>query len=135
MRVMVPPEGMDVTGVKPRVTDTEDFPEIRSDDAMTNDTDVTCVKVPPAADAIAPEATGAEALAAFVETVMSPPAVAEPMMRPTRVIVVTAFMVEIAPPPVVMTMEVAPGGDTTRGVNSEGCCAVGVAVVAKKPDG
>jgi len=132
---MVPPEGMDVTGVKPRVTDTEDFPEIRSDDAMTNDTDVTCVNVPPAADAIAPEATGAEALAAFVETAMSPPAVAEPMMRPTRVIVVTPSMVEIAPPPVVMTMEVAPGGATTKGVKPEGICAVGVAVVAKKPDG
>ena len=44
VRVMVPPGGRDATGVKPRVTVTEDLPVIRSDDAMMNDTDVTCVK-------------------------------------------------------------------------------------------
>ena len=39
MRVMVPPEGMRVTGEKVRVTDTQDKRAIRSDEAMANETD------------------------------------------------------------------------------------------------
>ena len=39
MRVMVPPEGRDVTGEKVRVTDTQGKRAIRSDKAMANDTD------------------------------------------------------------------------------------------------
>jgi len=41
VRVMVPPEGRSVVGVKARLMDTEDLPARRSDDAMTNDTDET----------------------------------------------------------------------------------------------
>ncbi len=39
MRVMVPPEGRRVAGEKVRVTDTQGKRAIRSDEAMTNDTD------------------------------------------------------------------------------------------------
>ena len=38
---MVPPEGRGVVGVKERVTGTEALPAMRSDDAMTNDTNKT----------------------------------------------------------------------------------------------
>ena len=43
MRVMVPPEGRGVVGVKERATGTEALPAMRSDDAMTNDTFKTVV--------------------------------------------------------------------------------------------
>ena len=42
--MMVPPEGMGVVGVKPRVTGTEDLPATRSDEAMANDNMETCDK-------------------------------------------------------------------------------------------
>ena len=38
---MVPPEGRGVVGVKERVTGTEALPAMRSEVAMTNDTDET----------------------------------------------------------------------------------------------
>ena len=38
---MVPPEGRGVVGVKERVTGTEALPAMRSDEAMSNDTDET----------------------------------------------------------------------------------------------
>jgi hypothetical protein len=41
VRVMVPPEGIGVVGVKARVTGTDDLPAMRSDEAMMNDTDET----------------------------------------------------------------------------------------------
>ncbi len=41
MRVMVPPEGMGVAGVKASVTGTGNLQATRSDDAMLKDTDVT----------------------------------------------------------------------------------------------
>jgi len=43
VRVMVPPEGRGVVGVKERVTGTEALPAMRSDEAMTNDTFKTVV--------------------------------------------------------------------------------------------
>ena len=43
MRVMVPPEGMGVAGVKPRVTGTEDLQTTRSDDAMLKNTEEAAV--------------------------------------------------------------------------------------------
>ncbi len=38
---MVPPEGRGVVGVKERVTGTEALPAMRSDEAMSNNTDET----------------------------------------------------------------------------------------------
>jgi hypothetical protein len=43
MRVMEPPEGIGVVGVKARLTATEDLCAIRSDASMSNLTDVTAV--------------------------------------------------------------------------------------------
>ena len=43
MRVMVPPEGIGVVGVKVRVTATDDLSAILSEDAISRLTDVTAV--------------------------------------------------------------------------------------------
>ncbi len=55
-------------------------------------------------------------------------------MRPVSV-TVTAVLAASAVPPVVMTMEVAPGCAGVREAPPAESVAVGVAVVAKKPDG
>jgi hypothetical protein len=41
MSVIVPPEGMDVVGVNPIVTGTPDLPDTRSDNEISNETDIT----------------------------------------------------------------------------------------------
>ena len=48
---MVPPEGIEVVGVKARVTGTDDLPAMRSMGEMTKETDDTSLGMPP--DAIA----------------------------------------------------------------------------------
>ena len=64
-----------------------------------------------------------------------PPAVAVlPIVRPVSV-TVTAVLAASAVPPVVMTTEVAPGCAGARVAPLAESVAVGVAVVAKKPDG
>ena len=64
-----------------------------------------------------------------------PPAVAElPMVRPISV-TVTAVLAASAVPPVVKTMEVAPGCAGVRVAPSADSVAVGAGVVAKRPDG
>ena len=64
-----------------------------------------------------------------------PPAVAVlPIVTPISV-TVTAVLAASAVPPVVMTMEVAPGCAGVRVAPLAESVAVGVAVVAKKPDG
>ena len=75
MRVMVPPEGRGVVGVKERVTSTEALPAMRWDEAMTNDTDLTCPKIaensiPPCVCNGDPHASNVDtlALAVTVET-------------------------------------------------------------------
>ena len=64
-----------------------------------------------------------------------PPAVAVlPIVRPVSV-TVTAVLAASAVPPVVMTMEVAPGCAGVRVAPLAESAAEGVAEVAKKPDG
>ena len=64
-----------------------------------------------------------------------PPAVAVlPIVTPVSV-TVTAVLAASAVPPVVMTMEVAPGCAGVSVAPLAESVAVGVAVVAKKPDG
>ena len=72
---------------------------------------------------------------ALVDIVMPDalPAVAPPMVRPVSV-TVTAVLAASAEPPVVMTMEVAPGAADDRDAPPE-TAAKGVGLVAKKPDG
>ena len=65
---------------------------------------------------------------------MLPDVGAEPIVRPVSV-TVTAVLAASAEPPVVMTMEVAPGCAGVRVALPVESVAVGVAVVAKKPDG
>ena len=50
----MPPMGIGVVGVKPMVMGTDAFPDMRSDDKMTNETAVTCPSIDP--DAAAAEA-------------------------------------------------------------------------------
>ena len=59
---------------------------------------------------------------------------AEPMVKPVSV-TVTAVLAASAAPPVVMTMEVAPGACGVREAPAVDSVAVGAGVVAKKPDG
>ncbi len=67
-------------------------------------------------------------------TVTLPPGVgAEPMVKPVSV-TVTAVLAASAVPPVVMTMEVAPGAAADRAALPD-TAAEGVGLVAKKPDG
>ena len=61
-------------------------------------------------------------------------AVAAPIVRLVSV-TVTAIPAASAVPPVVMTMEVAPGCAGVRVAPTVESTAVGVALVAKKPDG
>ena len=57
-----------------------------------------------------------------------------PMVRPASV-TVTAVLAASAVPPVVMTMDVAPGAPGDRVAPLVDSVALGVAVVAKKPEG
>ena len=65
---------------------------------------------------------------------MPPDVGVEPMVKPLSV-TVTAVLAASAVPPVVMTMELAPGCAGVRLAPPVESVAVGVAVVAKKPDG
>ncbi len=56
------------------------------------------------------------------------------MVRPVSV-TVTAVLAASAAPPVVMMMDVAPGAPEDRVAPLADSVAVGVAVVAKKPEG
>ena len=65
---------------------------------------------------------------------MPPDVGAEPMVKPVSV-TVTAVLAASAVPPVVMTMEVAPGACGVREAPTVDSVAVGAGDVAKKPDG
>ena len=67
-------------------------------------------------------------------TDMLPPVGALPIVRPTRV-TVTAVLAASAVPPAVMTIDAAPGAKGARVAPLLEIVAVGVAVVAKKPEG
>ncbi len=106
------------------------FPATRSPLAIPNDAPVTC---PP----IAPDAIPTDAMKSALVDIVTPdalPAVRPPMVRPVRV-TVTAVLAASVVPPAVMTMEVAPGAPGTRVAPPVESVAVGVGVMAKKPDG
>jgi hypothetical protein len=71
---MEPPERRVVVGVNVSVTGTEDLPTSRSDAAMLNNTDLTCVNIPP--DAAGSDASGSPEVLTTTEV---EPAVAEPI--------------------------------------------------------
>ncbi len=116
-------------GVNVNVADTPALPATRSKEAMWNDTDATA---PP----IAPDETDEDAVgSAIVCTVTKVlPAVGAPMVRPESV-TVTAVLARRAVPPVVMTMDVAPGAPDTMEAPIADSVALGVKLDAKKPEG
>ena len=65
---------------------------------------------------------------------MLPPVGVLPSLRPTKV-TVTAVLAASAVPPAVMTIDAAPGARGARVAPLLETVAVGVAVVAKKPEG
>ena len=68
------------------------------------------------------------------ETDISPPVGVLRIVRPTRV-TVTAVLAASAVPPAVMTIDAAPGAKGARVAPLLEIVAVGVTVVAKKPEG
>ena len=67
-------------------------------------------------------------------TDMLPPVGVLPIVRPTRVTVTEAFAAS-ASPPAVMTIDAAPGAKGARVAPLLEIVALGVTVVAKKPEG
>ncbi len=70
----------------------------------------------------------------MVTVTLLPDVGAEPVVQPISV-TVTAVRAASAVPPVVMTMEVAPGACGVRAALAVDSIAVGAGNVAKKPDG
>ena len=66
--------------------------------------------------------------------IKNPPEVGAPMVRPVSV-TVTAVLAASAVPPVVMTMDVALGAPGDRVAPIVDSVALGVTVLAKKPEG
>ena len=115
-------------GVNVKVADTPALPATRSTDSMVNDAEATA---PP----ITPDATEVEVVGSvLVCTVTNEPAVGAPMVRPASV-TVTEVLAASAVPPVVMTMNVGPGVPGLRVDALVDSVALGVAVMAKKPEG
>ena len=115
-------------GVKVNVAATPALDATRSAAAMANE---TAEMAPP----ITPDATERDAQrSALVCTVTAPPAVGVPLMVKPVSVTVTAVLAASAVPPVVITMEVAPGAAADR-VALPDTAAEGVGLVAKKPDG
>ena len=128
MRVMdegpAPPE----VGVNVNVAETPDLPATRSATATMNVTPETALIEP---DEIDVDTVGSALVCTVTEVL---PLVGAPMVRPVSV-TVTAVLAASAVPPVVMTMDVAPGAPGDRVAPIVDSVALGVAVVAKKPEG
>ena len=106
------------------------FAATRSPLAIANDVPVTC---PP----IAPDAVPTDAVRSALVNIVMPdelPTLTPPTVRPVSVMV-TKVLAASAVPAVVMTMEVAPGCAGLSVAPLAESVAVGVAMVAKKPDG
>ena len=113
-------------GVKVNVAATPALDATRSAAAMANETAETA---PP----ITPDATDREAIgSALVCTVTAPPAVGVPLMVKPERVTVTAVLAASAVPPVVMTMEVAPGAAMGPREAPPDTAAVRVGLAAKK---
>ena len=115
-------------GVNVKMAETLVLPATRSAAATVNDTETTAL--------IEPDATEVEAVgSALVCTVTDvPPEVGAPKVRPDSV-TVTAVLAASAVPPVVMMMDVAPGVPGDRVAPFVDSVALGVEVLAKKPEG
>ena len=112
-----------------KVAETPVLPATRSAAAMMKDTEA---KEPPILpDETETETTGSALVCTVTELL---PAVGAPIIRPANV-TVTAVLAASAVPPVVMTMDVAPGAPGDRVAPLVDSVAVGVAVLAKKPEG
>ena len=115
-------------GLKANVAATLALPATRSPAAMTN---VVTVTAPP----ITPLVTALERVgSALVCTVTSPAALAGPNVQPASV-TVTAAPADSAVPVTAKTTDVPPGVCGVIVVPADDEVAVGVAEVAKKPDG
>ncbi len=98
MRVIVPPIGMAVAGVKTRVTGTDDLRTMRSEEATIKKTDETREAIPPDDALFELEHNPARNLTPLE------PAVAEPIVKPLMVIKNAEAEME-APEVVIMTAE------------------------------
>ena len=128
---MVPPEGRGVVGVKERVTGTEALPAMRSDEAMTNDTNLICPIMIP--DATAKLAKGSEDVRTLTPVA---PAVTAPNVIP--LILTVNAVVPIVAPDVVITNDVAvvaPHVAVSPATLLAPDATVGVTDGAKKPEG
>ena len=114
--------------VKANVAVTLVLPATRSPAAMSNEMEVTAPPITPLVTAL--EGVGS----ALVLTVTSPAALAGPNVQPARV-TVTAVAAESAVPVTDNKMDVTSGVCGVRIVPADDEVAVGVAEVAKKPDG
>ena len=128
---MVPPEGRGVAGVKARVTGTEALPVMRSDEAMSNDTDVIC-------PIMLPDATAKLAKVSEDVRTLTPvaPAVTAPNVMP--LILTVNAVVPIVAPDVVITNDVAvvaPHVAVSPATLLAPDATVGVTDGAKKPEG
>jgi hypothetical protein len=130
MRVMALP----IASVPPAVVENENVAETpilvatRSEDATKKETFVTW---PP----ITPELMPDDGIVSIlVHTEMLPPVLGAPMVRPASV-TVTAVFAASAFPDVTRTMEVLPGIPGVSVAPLAECVTVGVADVAKNPDG
>jgi hypothetical protein len=117
-------------GVNVNVACTAAFPATRSAAATVN---VTADTEPPIApeDTAGLDAVGSVLVCTVTESVA---ALAAPIVQPTRVTVTAASAARIVPVTAKM-MDVLPGGPGARLVPAVDTIAVGVGVVAKKPDG
>ena len=117
-------------GVNVNVASTLALPATRSRDATPNITEVTAPAITPH------DIAGKDAMTSmFVCTVTeSVAALATPIVQPTSV-TVTAVSAAKTVPVAAKTMEVPPGSAGVRTAPGVDTLAVGVAEVAKKPDG
>ena len=117
-------------GVKVNVACTADLPATRSAAATVN---VTADTEPPITpdDTAGLDAVGSVLVCTVTESVA---ALTAPIVQPTRVTVTAASAARVVPVTAKM-MDVLPGGPGARLVPPVDTFAVGVGVVAKKPDG
>ena len=117
-------------GVKVNVASTPTLPATRSEAATLNVTEVTAPPITPQ-DTAGLDAVGSLSVLTVTESVAS---LAGPMVQPTSV-TVTAVPAASGEPAAVKTMEAPPGCAGVRVAPCVDTLAVGVAEVAKKPDG
>jgi hypothetical protein len=116
--------------VKVNVASTPALPATRSEAATLNVTEVTAPLITPH-DTAGLDGVGSALVCTVTE---SEAALATPMVQPTSV-TVTAVPAASVPPAAANTMDVLPGAPGVSVTPAVDAWAVGVADVAKKPDG